>query len=36
VITGIIALVWFAGALGVAGLAVLSLGLFAPHILPLP
>jgi len=36
VITGIIALVWFAGALGVAGLAVLALGLFAPHLLPLP
>jgi len=36
VITGIVALVWFAGLLGVAGLAVLSLGLFAPHLLPLP
>jgi ABC-type nickel/cobalt efflux system permease component RcnA len=36
VITGIMALVWFAGALGAAGLAILSLGLFAPHILPLP
>jgi Domain of unknown function (DUF4337) len=36
VITGIIALVWFAGLLGVAGLGVLSLGLFAPHLLPLP
>jgi len=36
VITGIIALVWLAGLLGVAGLAVLSLGLFAPHLLPLP
>lgn len=36
VITGIIALVWFAGLLGVAGLAVLSLGLWAPHLLPLP
>jgi hypothetical protein len=36
VITGIMALVWFAGALGAAGLAILSLGLFAPHILPRP
>jgi Domain of unknown function (DUF4337) len=36
VITGIIALVWFAGALGALGLAVLSLGVFAPYILPLP
>ncbi len=35
VITGIIALAWFAGVLGVAGLAVLALGLFAPHALPL-
>jgi len=31
VITGMIALVWLAGALGVAGLAVLALGVFAPH-----
>ena len=30
VITGIMALAWFAGALGVAGLALLALGLFAP------
>ena len=36
VITGIVALVWFAGVLGAAGLAVLSLGLYAPHLLPLP
>lgn len=36
VITGIVALVWFAGLLGVAGLGALSLGLFAPHLLPLP
>lgn len=36
VITSIIALVWFAGLLGIAGLGVLSLGLFAPHLLPLP
>jgi len=36
VITGIIALVWFAGLLGAAGLAVLSLGVYAPHLLPPP
>jgi ABC-type nickel/cobalt efflux system permease component RcnA len=36
VITGIIALVWFAGALGAIGLAVLALGVFAPFMLPLP
>lgn len=35
VITGIFALVWFAGLLGVAGLAVLALGLFAPHLIVL-
>ena len=31
VITGVMALAWFAGALGVAGLVLLALGLFAPH-----
>jgi ABC-type nickel/cobalt efflux system permease component RcnA len=36
VITGIFALVWFAGVLGAAGAAVLSFGLFAPHFIPLP
>ncbi len=35
VITGMIALAWFAGLLGVAGLAVLALGLFAPYAVPL-
>ena len=35
VITGIMALAWFAGALGVAGLALLALGLFAPHAVAL-
>ena len=35
VITGMIALAWFAGLLGVGGLAVLTLGLFAPHAVPL-
>jgi Domain of unknown function (DUF4337) len=36
VITSMIALAWFAGLLGIAGVGVLSLGLFAPHWLPLP
>ena len=36
VITEMIALAWFGGVLGVAGLAVLALGLLAPHIVPLP
>ena len=36
VITEMIALAWCGGLLGVAGLAVLALGLFAPHIVPLP
>jgi len=36
VITGIVALVWFAGVLGLAGIGVLALGLFIPHFLPLP
>ncbi|HXW42875.1 MAG TPA: DUF4337 domain-containing protein [Xanthobacteraceae bacterium] len=35
VITGMAALVWFAGALGVAGLVLLALGLFAPHAVPM-
>ena len=35
VITGMMALAWFAGLLGVGGLAVLALGLFAPHAVPL-
>jgi Domain of unknown function (DUF4337) len=35
VITGILALVWFAGLLGAVGLALLALGLFAPHAVPL-
>jgi len=33
VITGIIALVWFAGALGAAGVAITALGLLAPHLI---
>jgi hypothetical protein len=36
VITGIAALVWFAGLLGAAGIAVLCFGLFAPLLIPLP
>jgi len=31
VITSMVALAWFAGALGVAGAVVLAFGLFAPH-----
>ena len=33
VITGILALAWLAGGLGIIGLALLALGLFAPHVL---
>jgi hypothetical protein len=33
VITGIVALAWFAGTLGVIGLALLALGIFAPHVM---
>ena len=35
VITGMVLLAWFAGALGVVGVALLALGLFAPHAVPL-
>jgi Domain of unknown function (DUF4337) len=35
VITGAIALAWLSGALGVIGLAILGLGLYAPHALDL-
>ncbi|HYA07927.1 MAG TPA: DUF4337 domain-containing protein [Xanthobacteraceae bacterium] len=35
VITGMAALVWFGGALGVAGLALLALGLLAPQAVPM-
>jgi len=35
VITEIIALGWLAGLLGATGLAILALGLFAPHAVPL-
>jgi hypothetical protein len=34
VITGMVGLAWLAGALGVVGLALLALGLFAPHAVP--
>ncbi len=34
VITGMIALSWFAGALGATGLVLVGLGLFAPHAVP--
>jgi hypothetical protein len=36
VITGIVPLVWFAGLLGVVGVAITGLGLYAPHLIPLP
>ena len=35
VITGMVLLAWFAGALGVVGVVLLALGLFAPHAVPL-
>jgi Domain of unknown function (DUF4337) len=35
VITEVMGLAWFAGFLGVGGLVLLGLGLFAPHFLPL-
>jgi hypothetical protein len=35
VITGMMALAWLSGVLGVAGLGVLALGLFAPHLVAL-
>jgi small-conductance mechanosensitive channel len=35
VITGMVGLAWFGGVLGIAGLALLALGLFAPHAVPL-
>jgi hypothetical protein len=35
VITGMVVLAWLAGALGVVGVALLALGLFAPHAVPL-
>jgi hypothetical protein len=35
VITGMLALAWLAGALGVIGLCLTALGVFAPHAVPL-
>src|SRR6201982_2811652 len=35
VITGMVALAWLGGALGVIGLVLTAFGLFAPHALPL-
>jgi Domain of unknown function (DUF4337) len=35
VITGMVLLAWFAGGLGLVGLALLALGIFAPHAVPL-
>jgi len=34
VITGMVGLVWFGGALGALGLVLMALGLWAPHALP--
>ena len=34
VITGIVALVWLGGLIGVVGLAIMALGVFAPHGVP--
>jgi Domain of unknown function (DUF4337) len=34
VITGMIGLAWFAGALGALGIALMALGLWAPHAVP--
>ncbi len=31
VITGMLALAWIAGGLGIAGLVFMGIGLFAPH-----
>jgi len=35
VITGMVPLVWFGGALGAVGLVLMLLGLYAPHAVPL-
>jgi hypothetical protein len=35
VITSAIALAWLSGALGILGLAILALGVYAPHALDL-
>ncbi|MFZ3357684.1 MAG: DUF4337 domain-containing protein [Xanthobacteraceae bacterium] len=35
VITGMVALAWFAGSLGVVGAVLLAFGLYAPHAVPL-
>ncbi len=34
VITGMVALAWFAGALGAVGVVLTVLGLYAPHAVP--
>jgi hypothetical protein len=36
IITGMIALAWVSGILALAGIAVTALGVFQPHLLPLP
>ena len=35
VITGMVALAWFGGALGIVGALLMALGLYAPHAVPL-
>jgi hypothetical protein len=36
IITGIIGLAWISGVLTLAGIAITALGIFNPHLLPLP
>jgi len=36
IITGMVALAWISGVLALAGIAVTALGIFMPHLLPLP
>ena len=34
VITGMVALVWLAGLIGIVGLVIMGLGVLAPHAVP--
>ena len=36
IITGIVALAWISGVLTLTGIAITALGIFSPHLLPLP
>jgi hypothetical protein len=36
IITGMVWLAWISGILTVAGIVVTALGIFSPHLLPLP